>query len=435
MAVDKFLKRVVYVAAAGSAGFSGQVFAQALSRPIPVLPSDYPSERSSVAERYRPEYQSAGVPVGSYTLLPEVGVGLGYIDNVFGAESNKASDFYAAINPSVTLTRQGGAATGATITATAAANLRRFFDEKAANETGYRGMLDGAVPLGNAVTINGGGGYERAYQRQDSGAFLTTARSPIRVDNLTGYLRARLGGSRIRTTVGVDVRDEAYGDARLTDGSRIDQGYRDLTTLRGVARVETSFTGALSGFVEGRYSDLNYNRQFIAPGLANRDGKQAEGYVGLRVDAGKLRGIVSGGYTHRTFDANVYRNFGGLAIDGELTYFASGLTTYTLTAFRNISETGDAGVTALFGTGGRLRVDHELLRYIILSGRVGYDSYSYRGINRSDKIATVGGGVRYLANRRFEINADADYTKRTSNNAFGTEFNRFQVLVSLVARL
>ncbi|QUT05673.1 outer membrane beta-barrel protein [Sphingobium phenoxybenzoativorans] len=434
--VKKIVQTLGYAAAAGSASFAGQAMAQAVERPIPVLPSDYPTELVGVSERYRPEFEAPGVSLGSFNLSPQVGAGLGYISNVYGRSFNKADDFYAAINPSLTLSRRGGAATEANLSATLSANLRRFFNEKSANETAMRALANGSIPVGNVFTVSGGGGFERAYERQEAGSFPTAARSPIKVDELTGFLRVRAAGARLRVTAGVDVRDQKYGDARLGGGLRTDQGFRDLTLLRGVGRVESSLTGAVSAFVEGRYTDVNYNRQFISAGVVNRDGGQAEGYLGIRVDAGKLRGVVSGGYTRRTFDSPTYRNFGGLAVDGELTYYASGLTTYTLEAHRNINENGDPGVTAMFNTGARLRVDHELLRYIILSGNVGYDAFSYKSISRTDKVASVGGGVRYLANRHFEINADVNYLKRTSNlPLFGTEFNRFQGVISLVARL
>lgn len=437
MASEKLITGFGYIAAVGAAVVAGQAGAQTMSSPIPVLPSDYPTERITVSDRFRPEYQSAGVRLGGFTVRPEVSGGVGYIDNVFGSAVDKASDFYAAINPSITLEQGGGAESRASINLGASASLRRFKDEKQANESAFQGVAGITLPfMGGNNYIAAGAGFRRSYERQESGSFPTAARSPIKYDDLTGYLRMSYGGSRIRAIVSADVTKDSFSDARLNNGTRVSQAFRDRTVLRGTGRLESSITGALAAYAEGRFSNINYDENFITTTLPNRDGDQAEGYLGLRVDAGKLRGIVSAGYTRRTFSAPLYRDFGGIAVDTQLTYFASGLTTFTLNGYRNINENGDPAAPAMFGTGARLRVDHELLRYIILTGNVGYDAYSYRGSNRDDKVATIGGGVRYLANRHFEVNGEVNYVKRTSRGTgFAPEFNRFQVLVNLVAKI
>ncbi|HEX7783124.1 MAG TPA: hypothetical protein VF509_09990 [Sphingobium sp.] len=84
MATMKFSKKVSYLAIAGAAVVPTQAWAQVLTNPIPVLPSDYLSERVSVSERYRPEFQASGIPLGSLTVLPQLGVGGNYTSNVFG---------------------------------------------------------------------------------------------------------------------------------------------------------------------------------------------------------------------------------------------------------------------------------------------------------------------------------------------------------------
>jgi len=436
MATMKFSKKVSYLAIAGAAVVPANAWAQVLTNPIPVLPSDYPSERVSVSERYRPEFQASGIPLGTLTVLPQVGVGGNYTSNVFGTATGAQNDFWLGVDPSLTITKRGGNEDTASFQAKVDAALRRFADQKAANETGLGGEVSATLPMGNGNYLAGGASARRNYERQDSGSFPSGALAPIRYAEYIGYLRFRAGGSRIRATVAADVDKTQFNNARLTAGTSFDQGFRDRTVLRGTGRVEASVTGATSGFVEGRYSNINYTRSFITPGVANRDGDQYEGLAGLRVDAGKLRGTVAAGYTRRVFDSPLYRDFGGFALTGQMVYYASGLTTVTLNGFRNIAESGDPNISAQFTTGVNARVDHELLRYIILSGTAGYNSNSYQGINRTDKLAIVRGSVRYLANRHSEINAEAGYTKRTSSGAaFGPEYNRFEFGVNLVGRL
>jgi len=108
MATMKFSKKVSYLAIAGAAVVPANAWAQVLTNPIPVLPSDYPSERVSVSERYRPEFQASGIPLGTLTVLPQVGVGGNYTSNVFGTATGAQNDFWLGVDPSLTITKRGG---------------------------------------------------------------------------------------------------------------------------------------------------------------------------------------------------------------------------------------------------------------------------------------------------------------------------------------
>lgn len=415
---------------------SGHAAAQVMPDPLPVLPNDYPIERTGVAERWRPDYESQGLALGSLTVRPELGVGINHNSNVYGAKNGAIDDFYLAVNPQVVVGGDGGGQGTGNLQMRVDAALRRYADEKRANETAFGGDLTGTLPIGSGASVSGGASARRYYERQESGSFPSGSLAPIRYFDLASYIRMRTGGSRLRATMQLDVDHTQFSDAKLASGATLDQGYRDRTVLRGSGRLEASFTGATSGFVELRYSNIDYVRAFITPTEVNRDGKQAEVLAGGRIDSGKVRGYLAAGYTRRSFDSSQYKDFGGVAVNSEITYFASGLTTFTLTGYRNIYESGDPNISAQFTTGTGLRVDHELLRYVILSGRVGYDRSTYRGTSRKDEVASVRGSVRYLINRKMEVDAQAAYLKRTSSGtAFGADFNRFEFGVTLVGRI
>lgn len=440
MAIVTFSRKLIQLAATSAVlipvGAQAQTMDSALQEPLPVLPSDFPNDRTSVAERYRPDYEAEGIAIGGLNAHPSLGVGGAYSSNVYGSASGEISDAYLAINPSLVIEGNGGGPGTNNITIRADGALRRFAQEQTANETAFGGDVDGTLALGGDSALMAGASARRKYERQDSGSFPTGALAPIAYSDISGYLRFRTGGSRIRVSAAVDVDRNKYNNAKFSNGTTTDQSFRDRTILRGSGRVESSFTGAVSGFVEVRYSDINYLDNFLANGLGNRDGDQAEAYGGLRIDSGKLRGTIAAGYTRRTFDEADYPDFGGLAVNAEVIYYASGLTTYTLHAYRNITESGNADISAQFGTGVSLQVDHELLRYVILSGRAEYQRNTFRGISRKDDVASVRASVRYLVNRRLEIGANAGYVKRTSSGSlFGPEFNRFEAGLSIVGKL
>lgn len=423
----RFKKKLGYVAVAGVAFCGTGAQAQTvLSQAAPVLPYNYPIERQGVNERFRPDYQSSGIPVGGMTLSPSATVGVNSTDNVYGSITGQ-SDGFATFEPRVSLTG-GGGADGNSFNLQANGAFRRFFEEKGANESAYGSQIDLTHTIGASTGLAGGVAYQRSYERQESGSFPGVALQPIKYDNLTGYMRVRTGGSRLRFTGGVDAGRTWFGDARrASTGEVFDQRFRDLTTIRGSGRLEASLTGAVSGFVEGRYADLNYNETILPNALPARDGAESVALAGLAIDSGKLRGNVSAGYTRRVFDSSAYRDFGGLAVNGEIIYYASGLTNYRLSAYRTIGESGDPAILARFNSGVTARVDHELLRYIILSGSAAFERNSFKGIDRDDDIWALTGSVRYLAGRHLELEGNVQYVKRTSSGIFrGPEFDRFQ---------
>jgi hypothetical protein len=383
------------------------------------------------------DYQTSGVPLCGLTAFPSITTGVGYLDNIYGSRrgtANPIGDGFVTLSPSLDVVANAG---DASANLRLNADLRRYFKEDAAKETNLRASASGSMPLGGNSGITSGAGFNRGYERQDSSTLPTDSVAPIRFDEVTAFLRFRTGGSRIRLTTGLDVSNIEFTDARVAaTGLRIDQGYRDRTTLRGSARVETSFTGVVSGFVEGRYTDFNYIRSFQVPGLPNRDGSQYEVLAGGMIDAGKLRGSLGAGYTRRSYDAAIFGSFGGFALNGDVIYYASGLTTYTLNVHRVIAESDTLASSAQFGTGGSLNVDHELLRNLILNARVAFEHNKYQNIDRSDDLFAMSGGARYLMNRNFELGLQADYVKRSSGGAFfGPRFDRFQVALTATARL
>src|SRR4051794_25286779 len=61
------------------------------------------SERRSVLQKARPDYDPLGARVGSFLLLPAVEVRETYDSNIFATPSNEKGDFYTTIHPELQL--------------------------------------------------------------------------------------------------------------------------------------------------------------------------------------------------------------------------------------------------------------------------------------------------------------------------------------------
>jgi hypothetical protein len=438
MSIKKVGVKAGSLAFAGAAVMTGSAHAQTspLSTPQPLLPYVFATDRVSVDQRSRPEYESAGINMGSVVLRPTVSGGVSYTDNVYGSETQKASDGFLLLQPSLVISQDDGSVDGNSMNVVLAGHIRRYFEEKTANESGLEGAAQGTLALGGGAILTGGVGAQRTYERYDSGSVPAAALAPIRYEQLTSFVRLRTGGSRLRGTLAADMSRQHFGDAEISDtGIEIDQGYRNRTVLRGTGRLEAAFTGAASAYVETSYSNINYDEDFLTGGIPNRDGQEATVLAGGIIDAGKLRGGLGAGYTRRMFSSSTFKDFGSFAVNADLTYYASGLTTYKLSAYRRISESGSIDTSAIVSTGGSISVDHELLRYVILGARAALEKSSYEGLDRDDTVVALSADARYLVNRHLEVNLQATYIKRTSSGStLGPEFNRLQFGLNAVGK-
>ncbi len=69
-----------------------------------------------------------------------------------------------------------------------------------------------------------------------------------------------------------------------------------------------------------------------------------------------------------------------------------------------------------------MKVDHELLRNLLLNANVGYENDAFGGISRSDDYYLAGAGAKYLISHNFWISGGYNFAHRESSVA-GTNFD------------
>jgi len=406
----------------------------ALPAPQPVLPYDLSVASMGVSERYRPEYEPDGVSVGEGVLHPSLEVGSGYSDNVFSTRTEKTGDGFAWLRPGVEF-RLGDEERFARVLGEA--RVRRYFGQTHANETGLTFDADASLPLAEGLLLQGGALARRAYERPGSGSFPAEALSPIEFDEVASYVRMIRSGSRVRVLAALDAARFDFKDARpALGGAAIDQNDRDRTSYRGTARVEWSASGGVSAFVEGSYSQLDYHRERRLDGTDNVDGARWQGKAGVLLTGGKLRGGLGAGYSRRTYDSAAYDDFSGFVLDASVQYFATGLTTFSLAARRSIEEGGGIEAGSFVYDEGEFRINHELLRNLILGAGVSYAKADYRRTDREDEIVTGRINLRYLQSRNIEVTAELGLTDRNSAGTVpGPRFDAVHGLIGVNFRL
>lgn len=409
--------------------------APAVAQNAPLLQSEIPlsydrGRNTSVLERERPEYESLGVPLGSFYLQPRVETSIGYSSNVFGLSEDKVGDAFVEVDPSVRLESNWSSHA---LTLNGGARFLRFAEQTSRNESGLNASFDGRLDVTQGIRLFSGAGIQRGFEQTSSAGFPGDAIEPVEYIAKTAYVRAERSGTRLRLAGLIDVTDLNFRDVRTFDSGLLDQDFRDRVTLRGAVQAEYGLTPDTSVYTQVSLTRADYDQSF-AFGLANRDSDKLRGLVGASFDLAALaRGRVAIGYQRQTFEAPIYDDFGGLAAEARLELFPSQLTTVTLGARRFIEESVIAGSEAYFANGVSAAVDHELLRNLLLNARVDYERDIFRSITRRDTVKQASVGARYFATRNWGVAANATYLDRDSTGVFqGPNFNEFRGTLSLV---
>ncbi|WP_010162525.1 outer membrane beta-barrel protein [Sphingomonas sp. PAMC 26617] len=414
---------------------STPVFAQNVgdSFVVPNLPIQYDRGRNTgVLDRSRPEFDALGVKLGGFTLFPRVETTLGYSDNVYQTDTARTGDASFELSPSARLASDWSRNA---LTLESGAGIKRFLSETRRNqETWYVGG-SGRYDVGGQITVSGSARTQRAVEPPTSAAYPTAAAAASQYQTTQFQLNAGYAPGRLRLQGGVGFVALGFDDVLTFGNGVISQRNRNSHTSSGTGRAEYALSPDTSLFVQGSYERVDYARP-LASGIPNRSSDTYRALGGATFDLSTLlRGSVGIGYIRRSYDAAIYRSIGGLTAEARLEYFPSPLTTVTLTGRRLIEDASFTNSGGFVNNTAALRVDHELLRYVLLNAQVGYERDTYRGSNAKLDIVRASGGVRYVVTRIFGIGASVTHDLRSAKGTgAGTSYHETRFLLSLVAQ-
>lgn len=396
------------------------------------VPDNFDRGRNqSVLEHPRPDYDPLPIYVGSFQVFPRVEAGLGASDNVYQTNDNKQADGYGFVRPSLVAQSNWSLhyfELGAT------ANLKRYFDETERNLSLYNVRAAGRADMAEGFAVFAEGRYNRefesaqtgAVQLQPTGAFST-------YDQFFGSLRVERQVGQSRITLAYDHTDLSFNPIRSTAFGTIDQGIRDRDIDRGTVRLEYAFTPSMAIYGQAAYDDTTYHETIPAFG-GNRDSKGVRILGGLSFDlAGFMRGKVGLGYVHRDYQLPMFSNVSGFAADVKLEYFPSELTTVTFVASRTVEDTAIGTTSSFYDTRTSLRVDHELLRNVLLHGMAEVIWQDFFEDTLKARNYRLNLGAEYMANRKLRARLDFNgYHRNDNGTGAGSDFYEKSAELSVV---
>jgi hypothetical protein len=408
--------------------------------PIPVPPAppkaqpDEVSRGDTVLSRQRPDYDPIGQRVGGFILYSDLDVQETYNSNVFYTPSNDKGDFVTAINPSVDLKSNWNQH---------ALNFHGDLDEVIYSKYNQNNFFDytlgsdGRLDVYHDARIYGGVGYAVRHLPLYSPNNIANTQSPVQYSDTSANLAGEKEFNRLSFRLDTNYDRYEYKDAVLTAAGG------GGVSRQSLENYDEEKIGLKTGyeFVPGRQVYLltagdfrNYDNSSDLFGF-NRTSSGYTVAVGAKYD---LTGVtfIDGyiGYRHQSYDDARLPAMDGPAAGLQVTWNVTRLTTVTGSVTRDIQETILAGASGYFATLAQVKVDHELLRNLLLNVSVGFENDNFTGISRNDDYYLAGFGAKYLINHNFWASAGYNFAHRDSDVA-GTNFDDHIVNIRLSAHL
>lgn len=418
---------------AGGVLWSGYASAQPTA-PTPGAAVDmFTRDRNiSVQERRRPEYEASGARVGAFTVSPKVEWTVESNDNIYATPTNETSDYVARARPEIAIDSNWAVNS---VGAYARGSINRYSEHSSENTNEYSVGVNARADATRLSNVSAGGDYSRMYEPRTSPNSPSAAVKPIELKLASAFISGAYTSGRLKLSGRADVRQYNYSDGSTSTGAVIDQDRRDRDVTSVLGRVDVAINPDTALFVSASSNERRYD---LAGTVADpaRDSRGTEYLFGANFELTTVvRGEIAVGYIEQNFDAAIYSDTSQFSGRAKIEWFPTQLTTVTFAAGRTVEDAVNPGAGGFTSSSSALTVDHELLRNVILSGRVRYSDDDYVGIDRNDHRFDAHLGATYLINRNVGIAATLSTIRNTSDGADRhNDFTVNRLAVSLVTQ-
>ncbi len=371
----------------------------------------------AVAERPQPEFDPAPVRLGAFQVNSSAAADVSFSDNIFVLADNEEDGAIASLALRASGTTQWSVnALGFDLLA----RRNEYADQSDESNNELRAGLRGRLDISRSLSLSAGVFAEDRVEARTDVTNAFSPDKPIAVSAQGGSIDLNYVNDRVRWTNQLSLRDEDFEDGRqAVTGLAIDQDYRDSLTLRGRSRLTYALSPDFAVFGQAALEERSYdNLQVIGGASRSRDAQSYALAAGIDFELPVLiRGDLSVGYLNETKEDSFFEEFSGLSFDGQAQWFPTQLTTLTFNASRRIVDIGLFDAPTAVETRLGARIDHELLRNVLLTARLGGISQDFEEIDRSDERIELGAGATYRMSRKVHLNAFLDYSDRDSSGS------------------
>ena len=370
-----------------------------------------------------------GVQVGAFNVFPSLAIEPSVTSNVYANNDRKESDVFVSIRPELsarsTWSRNA-------LEVYARGEVDQFYHHTGENVGQGTVGANGRLDVVGLSYITAGVSYARLTDPRTSPESPVEISEPLQFDQGRADLEGVYESGRVRVTARGDFTSLDFRDAQRFTGGLYNTGDRDRLIEEGLLRAEYAAQPNTSVYVafSGNRRDFR-----LAPqaGRLDRDSSGYGLFVGSSFDVTRLiRGDVRVGYIDQAFKAGGVQDISGLGLRGELQYFPTQIVTVTARAQRTVEDSGIPGTAGFLETGGSVKADYELRRYIMLSAGGSFFRDEYRGLARNDDRADAMLMATYLSKSGWNLKAQYRFERQSSvGSQRGVDFDDHRAIVSL----
>jgi hypothetical protein len=382
-----------------------------------------PDPNVPVTARARPDFDPLGIRAGGFLIFPSVTLDGAYNDNIFATDDNEESDFIFTFGPRIDVRSNFPRHS---LNFSVQSDIGRYVDNTDENFVDYGTTLAGRLDVRRSTRLVGGVRYAHGHDDRDDpeDPGVEVEDEPVEFDEYGGNLGIEQDFNRFNVALSGDVDRRDYDEEDQADRDRILYGGRLRTGYFISPRINT--------FVQGGFRREERDTGAGDPPI-KRDNNVYDARVGTAIDiTGLLFGEVSVGWALQEFDESELDSENSFVYGAGLTWNPTQLTSLRLDAGGGF-EPSDVGASNIQNRVA-LRVDHELLRNVLIGGHVAYRRDDFQDTGRVDNRFDVGPDITYLLNRYLSVGAGYTFTSRDSDDS-DREFTRNLIAVRLTAQL
>jgi hypothetical protein len=382
-----------------------------------------PDPNVPVTARPRPDYDPLGIRAGGFLIFPSVTVDGRYDDNVFASDDNEEDDFIFVFQPRIVARSNFPRHS---LNLTVQSEIGQYVDNTDENFLDYGTQLAGRLDITRRNRLVGSAFYAHGHEDRDDpeDPGVDVVDEPVEFDEYGGGVGFEQDFNRFNFAVRGEVDRRDFEE---------DESERDRILYGGTLRTGYFISPRINAFVQGGYRREERDTSEGTNPPINRDNDVYEARVGTAIDiTGLLFGEVSVGWAMQEFDESELDSEDDLIYGAGLTWNPTQLTSLRLDASGGFVPS-DVGTSNLQNRVA-LRVDHELLRNVLIGGRVVYNRDDFQETGRVDNRFDVGPDITYLINRYFSVGAGYTFSTRDSD-VDEREFTRNVFTVRLNAQL
>ncbi|WP_420348116.1 outer membrane beta-barrel protein [Pelagibius sp.] len=395
------------------------MLAGALAVPLAATPAaaQEGDEPVAVLDRPRDAFDAKGLDLGGFRLFPRLNISETYDDNIFADEDGEQDDFITSVAASLVARSEWSRHS---LRIAGRVRDQSFLDNSSQDRTEY--LIRPQLRLDLAERSQADFGAEHSRQvigrddPEDTGDEEPTEFN--RFQGNAGYIhrfnRISLGGS-------FQVRRDDYISGGDDDRDRIEYQFG----LPIGYEVSTITNVTLQPFFRIRdFDELDETG-------ADRDARAGGATIGIETELTRLVhvgldvGFIANDFEDPDFDDDI-----DFIVDGDVTWYVTGLTTVTGRLARRDIATNTPGSSSKTQSTVAAEVQHELLRNVLVVAEARYVQDDFREVDRTDDRAIFGLGAEYLINRYVSIGADYRFVQRWSDSE-DRDFTRNLVTLGL----